>query len=248
MDLKKLLMMDYASKNQGGGLFGSATQGGGLFGNFSNINPNIILGSMIAGGGIQGKDPFSSFAPALFKTVQLQSQFAQMNDVGMEYSDAIDSLEEKMAIFETTSGITGGILPNDLYKLGTVIWNNREVEQIGQRKYLYINSSPLAKPKNNRPVYTRNGNIITVYGDNQITSGITCNYIKKPNEVAWGYNVIAQKALYNASSSTNFELHSSEEVKLVIKVLELAGIIINKPGLVSIAAQKEANKLQQEKA
>ena len=176
------------------------------------------------------------------------NQFAQMNDVGMEYSDAIDSLEEKMAIFETTSGITGGILPNDLYKLGTVIWNNREVEQIGQRKYLYINSSPLAKPKNNRPVYTRNGNIITVYGDNQITSGITCNYIKKPNEVAWGYNVIAQKALYNASSSTNFELHSSEEVKLVIKVLELAGIIINKPGLVSIAAQKEANKLQQEKA
>jgi len=176
------------------------------------------------------------------------NQFAQMNDVGMEYSDAIDSLEEKMAIFETTSGITGGILPNDLYKLGTVIWNNREVEQIGQRKYLYINSSPLAKPKNNRPVYTRNGNIITVYGDNQITSGITCNYIKKPNEVAWGYNVIAQKALYNASSSTNFELHSSEEVKLVIKVLELAGIIINKPGLVSITAQKEANKLQQEKA
>ena len=176
------------------------------------------------------------------------NQFAQINDVGMEYSDAIDSLEEKMAIFETTGGITGGILPNDLYKLGTVIWNNKEVEQIGQKKYLYINSSPLAKPKNDRPVYTRNGNIITVYGDNQITSGIMCNYIKKPNEVAWGYNVIAQKALYNASSSTNFELHSSEEVKLVIKILELAGIIINKPGLVSIAAQKEANKLQQEKA
>ena len=177
------------------------------------------------------------------------NQFAQINDVGMEYSDAIDSLEEKMAIFEKTGGIgAAGILPSNLYKLGTVIWDNKEVEQIGQKKYLYINSSPLAKPKNDRPVYTRNGNVITVYGDNQITSAITCNYIKKPNEVAWGYNVIAQKALYNASSSTNFELHSSEEVKLVIKILELAGIIINKPGLVSIAAQKEANKLQQEKA
>ena len=177
------------------------------------------------------------------------NQFAQINDVGMEYSDAIDSLEEKMAIFETTGGVgAAGILPSNLYKLGTVIWDNKEVEQIGQKKYLYINSSPLAKPKNDRPVYTRNGNVITVYGDSQITSGITCNYIKKPNEVAWGYNVIAQKALYNASSSTNFELHSSEEVKLVIKILELAGIIINKPGLVSIAAQKDANKLQQEKA
>ena len=48
--------------------------------------------------------------------------------------------------------------------------------------------------------------------------------------------------------STNFELHQSEETKLVIKILELAGIVINKPGLVTIASQKEANKTQQEKA
>ena len=46
--LKKMLMMDYATKNQGGGLFGTKNQGGGLFGNFANINPNLILGSMIA--------------------------------------------------------------------------------------------------------------------------------------------------------------------------------------------------------
>ena len=186
------------------------------------------------------------------------NQFAIINDIGTEYSDAVDSLEEKMAIFETTSGITGGNLPNDLYKLGTVIWDNKEVEQIDQKKYLYINSSPLAKPTNDRPVYTRSGNTIIVYGNNQITTGITCNYIKKPgginssnqttDSVEWGYNVIAQKALYNASTSMNFELHGSEEVKLVLKILELAGIVINKPGLVSIAAQKEASKLQQEKS
>ena len=40
--LKRLLMMDYATKNQGGGLFGNQ-QGGGLFGNFANINPNLLL-------------------------------------------------------------------------------------------------------------------------------------------------------------------------------------------------------------
>ena len=64
----------------------------------------------------------------------------------------------------------------------------------------------------------------------------------------WGYNVVADKALYNASTSINFQLHAAEETKLVIKILELAGITINKVGLVSIAAQKEASKLQQEKA
>ena len=36
--------------------------------------------------------------------------------------------------------------------------------------------------------------------------------------------------------------------ELVLKILLLAGIVINKQDIVSIASQKEANKLQQEKA
>ena len=179
------------------------------------------------------------------------NQFAAIDDIGVEYSNAIESLKEKMSIFETFGGVgTNGALPNDLYKLGTVIYGDNEVEQIEQKKFLYINSSPLTQSTDSRPIYTRNGNIITTYGDggNQITTGITCNYIKQPNNVEWGYHVIAQKALYNHSKSIHFELHSSEEVKLVLKILELAGIVINKPGLISVASQKEALKTQQEKS
>jgi len=179
------------------------------------------------------------------------NQFATVNDIGAEYSDAVDTLEEKISIFETSGTVTGGaMLPSNLYRIGTVIFGGNEVEQIEQKKFLYINSSPLTVPTNSRPIYTRNGNIITTYGDggNQITAGITCNYIKQPNNVEWGYHVIAQKALYNHSKSIHFELHSSEEVKLVLKILELAGIVINKPGLISVASQKEALKTQQEKS
>ena len=92
---RKMFMMDYATKNKGGGLFGTQNQGG-LFGNFANVNPNLILGSMIAGGGIQGKDPFSSFAPALFKTGQIQGQFAQMNEMRKRAEDR----EKKRKFFE----------------------------------------------------------------------------------------------------------------------------------------------------
>ena len=179
------------------------------------------------------------------------NQFAVIDDIGAEYSDAVDTLEEKISIFETSTTVTGGsTLPSNLYRLGTVIFGGNEVEQIEQKKFLYINSSPLMAPTNSRPIYTRSGNSITVYGNNgnQITSGVTCNFVKQPNSVAWGYNVVVNKALYNASTSIHFELHNAEETKLVIKILELAGIIINKPGLVSIAAQKEASKLQQEKS
>ena len=179
------------------------------------------------------------------------NQFAVIDDIGAEYSDAVDTLEEKISIFETSGTVAGGsILPSNLYRIGTVIFGGNEVEQIEQKKFLYINSSPLTTPTNNRPIYTRSGNTITVYGDggNIITSGVTCNFVKQPNSVTWGYNVVADKALYNAGTSINFELHNSEETKLVIKILELAGVVINKPGLVSVAAQKEASKLQQEKA
>ena len=80
------------------------------------------------------------------------------------------------------------------------------------------------------------------------TSDVTVEIIRKPEKVEWGYDVITEKALYNASRSTNFQLHESEETELVFKILELAGIIINKVGLVQTAAQEDTKKIQQEKA
>tara|TARA_R110001599_G_scaffold153354_1_gene338556 strand:+ start:544 stop:1362 length:819 start_codon:yes stop_codon:yes gene_type:complete len=60
-----------------------------------------------------------------------------------------------------------------------------------------------------------------------------------PDPVNWGYVVVNEKALYNSGTSTDFNMHRSEETNLVIKVLELAGITINKPGLVGLASAEE---------
>jgi hypothetical protein len=68
-----------------------------------------------------------------------------------------------------------------------------------------------------------------------------------PRPVQWGYVVVNEKALYDSSNSTDFNLHRSEETNLVIKILELAGITINKPGLVQIAANEESQNTQQTK-
>ena len=184
------------------------------------------------------------------------NQLALTDDIGTEYSDAVDTLDEKISIFETSAIVSNGsILPLDLYRLGTVIFdtgltNSKEVEFVDQKKFLYIMNSPLSRPSDNRPIYTRNGNNITVIADmgSVVTFGVSCNYVRQPAPVEWGYNVVAGKALYQPATSINFELHNSEETKLVIKILELAGIVINKPGLVSIASQKEASTIQQQKA
>jgi hypothetical protein len=76
---------------------------------------------------------------------------------------------------------------------------------------------------------------------------LSMDYIKKPTKVQWGYNVIREKALYNPNTSIHFELHESEQVELINKILALAGIVVRTPELYSVATQEETRNIQQEK-
>ena len=54
--------------------------------------------------------------------------------------------------------------------------------------------------------------------------------------------------LYDSTNSVNFELHPSEETKLVIKILGLAGITLKDSELYQIAGAEDNKNIQQEKA
>jgi hypothetical protein len=79
------------------------------------------------------------------------------------------------------------------------------------------------------------------------TDDIKCNYIRKPVDVNWGYTEINGVALYNSSSSTDFELHNSEEPSLVYKILALSGVSILDTNLFQVASQEGMKITQQEK-
>jgi len=188
-----------------------------------------------------------------------------------QYSDIEHILNEKIAPFELSAGnnvgtgVGGGHnLPADLYMLGQVIYQEPGTgidyycEEITSDEFLRIRSSPLLAPTNRRPVYIKFlsttspvGYGIRVYGDGGavLATPIWCNYIKLPNKVEWGYDVINEKALYNATPgrTVNFEHHPSEETTLVLKVLELSGLILQDPGVIQYADQEELKKIQQEK-
>tara|TARA_Y100000361_G_scaffold123823_1_gene116625 strand:- start:2993 stop:4078 length:1086 start_codon:yes stop_codon:yes gene_type:complete len=109
---REMLMMDYATKNQNTGVLGDTNNvssgllenTGGFFGNLGNINPNILLGANIVGQGIQGKDPFSSFLPAVQETGKIQSNFMQMEEMKrkMEENKKARALAEKQREFFDT--------------------------------------------------------------------------------------------------------------------------------------------------
>ena len=167
-----------------------------------------------------------------------------------EYSYTSTTLDEKLSVFEVfNQAVTvvagAGSFPNN-YKMGTLFYQTpntntvTEIELVSQKDIILFNQTPLAQPSLTRPVYiTTSGTNFQIFPDD-IDSGITCNYISVPNQVRWGYVITNEEALYNASASTDFQLHRSEETLLVIKILELAGIVINKPGIVQIAGNEEA--------
>ena len=180
------------------------------------------------------------------------NQFGRMHGNDTEYSDMLNILNEKINIFEKNGSMSYAnsywSAPSDLYRMGTIIHNNIEAERINANEYLYINASPLTKPTNDRPIFIASGSGYKVYGTAELTSGVSCNYIKKPATVNWAYQEVSGVALYDANNKTDFELHESEETELVIKILQLAGLAIKDPQVYQAGATMEAQSTQQEKA
>ncbi len=78
------------------------------------------------------------------------NQFIRVRSNAEEYSDIIHNLNEKIAFFESTG--VSLTLPSNLYRLGTVINNGNEVEEVQQNELLYMKKSALTIPTNDRRV------------------------------------------------------------------------------------------------
>lgn len=195
------------------------------------------------------------------------NQFGRLHGNDTEYSDMLNVLNEKISIFETTADLaynaTSGYfaLPADIYRLGTVIYSNTttdafsvdstefiEAERLNKNEFLYVNQSPLTKPKDTRPVYVSDTSGLMVYGNAKLIDNVSCTYIKKPATVKWAYQIVFDEPLYNASQSIDFELHPSEELELVHKILELAGIMTKNLEVYQVADKEEIETIQSQKA
>ena len=186
------------------------------------------------------------------------NQYNRLPKNDTEYSDLPKLINEKLSKFKKSASISYMTdhfhLPSDLHKLGTVIYNNTTpVEEIDNKNLLKYQLSKLTAPTTNNPVYIQNiDNSSGHWGINvfptSITSNISITYVRKPNAVNWAYQTVVGNALYNAGSSTNFELHDSEETNLVLKILLYAGISIKDPNIAQLADAKETKKITQEKS
>ena len=186
------------------------------------------------------------------------NQYSRLPKNDTEYSNLPKLINEKLSKFKQSANISYMTdhfhLPTDFHKLGTVIYNNTTpVEQIDKKNLLEYQLSKLTAPTTDNPVYIQSRAnaqshwAIQIY-PTTITSNISITYVRKPNEVTWSSQTVVGSALYNASASTDFELHASEETNLVLKILLYAGVSIKDPNIAQLADAKETKKLTQEKS
>ena len=195
------------------------------------------------------------------------NQFGRLPGNKTEYSDMIDNINEKLKPFQnyqtamSVSSSSIGVLDSNLHKLGKVTYNQAtgtgststfhiEIEEIDQGQFAEIQLSPLTRATIDRPYYVRKTatQILLFPAASFASSGnVFYNWIDKPAKVEWTYTVVNGEALYNSTNVVDFELHASEETKLVIKILELAGIVIKDPNLYQLVDKEEIETLQQEK-
>jgi hypothetical protein len=140
------------------------------------------------------------------------------------------------------------------YGDGNIVLNKVRVERLSYKEFNEVRLSPLTEPTLNRPAYYQKDNRVimwpTALSDSNFRDrAVQIAYIRKPKKVNWTYVVVGNKPLYNPSAEDlmHFELHPSEETKLVIKILALAGITLKDNSLYQIAGAEDTKSIQQEK-
>ena len=185
------------------------------------------------------------------------NQFKRVPGNDTNYADMVDLLEEKISIFKkgptsVSHGTSLSALPGStdytFYRCDDVVdtSRNKVIEEIKSGDIYKTQYSPLIKATTSSPVYyKKDGKIYFI----PTTVSPKVNWIRKPLDPNWTYIVVNEKPLYNhgAAGQMDFELHSSEQVELVVKILQLAGIAIKDLNLVQVAAQEENRSIQQQK-
>ena len=190
------------------------------------------------------------------------NQLNRFHGNNTEYSDMLDNINEKLSPFQkytqdvSVTAASIGTLPADVYRLGTLMYVGDtypiEIEEVQPNELINLEKAPLTRATLTHPYYIRlTSTTVELYPSTLASSSkIRCNYVAKPAEVKWGYVIVNDQSLYDSSAAatTDFELHASEETSLVIKILELAGIVIKKPELYQVGDKEETETIQHEKS
>ena len=207
-----------------------------------------------------------------FETFDVDGVGAGNNDdhtltIGLYENEPSDNTEVH---FSKTSirQIDNQTLASDVHKLGNITSQRTgvdaypiPVDEVDKKEMTLFNLSPLARPTSSNPAYFRASDTsISIFPEPTSGTDIKYSYIKKPSTPKWAYTTVLNpgnsvqqqnptneyKPQWSPSNSINFELHASEETKIVMKILELAGVVNKEADIVQYADKKNTENFQKQ--
>ena len=179
------------------------------------------------------------------------NQLTRSPQTDTDYADRIAYLEEKLSpLTRYEAGVSSqeGVVTNTVHRLNTVVYNDLELQRVSRGEYTNINKSPLTRPSLTQPVFIQENNLIYTYPIS-VSSNVFLSYIKKPDDPVWSFtsgNTLGVY-VYTSAGSQDFELHSSEQTELILRILAYAGIVLNNPQIVQAASAAVQNQNINEK-
>jgi hypothetical protein len=137
---------------------------------------------------------------------------------------------------------------NDYYLINRVMFGTREVEKVSDHRIQMLINSHLTTPTLLYPSYSSVGNQLTVYPDTITAVGaLSCTYIRYPVPPNWTFvELLTGEPVFNQSVADfqNFELPDDDEVSLVTKILQYAGMSIREGEVYQFGKVEEQNEEQ----
>lgn len=178
-----------------------------------------------------------------------------------EYANIPKNISEQIDVFATyttDANFTYDTLTNlysytgnDLYRAENLSLINSQgrktdIEQVSKTELNRMVNSDMVNPTFTYPICERIGDSFRIYPT--LTTGYTAElfFIRKPKEPKWTYTNVQGNPVYNASASDlqNFELHPSNFVPLVMKILGYAGLNLREEQVQQTANSEEMKQIQ----
>ena len=204
---------------------------------------------------------FESYFLKAFQTGQAPGSTEDYANPGEIVDEKISYFDVFASVAKTTTNLDGGkpgyAYPEGFYRLDHVSVDSGErinptsptdlsrfpimADEISHRDSHYVNLSPLTRPTITQPVYIREEGGVVLFPQSY-DGDINMLYVRRPVDPNWGFlsdpMMNDGMPVYNMATSTNFELHPSEEHELVYRILYLAGVTIKQQDLVQFGASK----------
>ena len=219
------------------------------------INKNLVYNNELAegtttatnGGGVLVQDTTADFIAAGVQVGDIVSTVTG----GITYNTIINNVVSSTDLIVSTT--PGAIVWNAIGKSYNIysVDDVKEAEKVTHSKITMLNNSLLTRPSLTYPAYTQNGLTVqihpnTVDGIGQLVS----QYIRFPYPPNWTYVTLTNgEPAFDetAVDYQDFELPNDDEVNLVMKILQYAGMSIREIAAVQFAGSEEQQSEQQEK-